>query len=187
MATFVHLTPEKSVKSILRNGIKAQIANSDMPKGVFAMPVTPDFYISHQWLRELKRGGQRTIVAVYFKIPDDESVWVGHYNNKSLHTSAAEASGIITNQESVEGYEIFIPRKIKANEIHRTKVLPQVIGWRYSPVAKGTKPCGCPVCRPRGEIKSRKIRQAYDAEELAWEEKENAEVDSSTDDVIDDP
>ena len=128
------------------------------------MPVTPSFYVSHQWLRELMRWGQRTIEAVYFKIPDDEAVWVGHYNNESIRVTAAEASGMILKQDSAEGYEVFIPRKIAAKEIHRTKQLPQVLGWRYYPGAKGTKPCGCPACQPRGEIKSRRIRTAYEEE-----------------------
>lgn len=135
-----------------------------MPKGVFAMPVVPDFYVSHQWLRELKRSGQRTMEAVYFKIPDDELVWVGHYNSESIQVTAAEAAGIVSKEESPEGYEVFIPRKISAKEIHRTKQLPQVLGWRYYPEAKGTKPCGCPACQPRGEIKSRRIREAYEVD-----------------------
>ena len=164
MATFVHLAPEKSIKSIRRSGILPQLANRELPKGVFAMPVTPDFYVSHQWLRELKRSGQRTLEAVYFKIPDDETVWVGHYNSESIQVTAAEASGIVFEHESPEGYEVFIPRKISAKEVHRTKRLPQVVGWRYFPGAKGRKPCGCPVCQRRGEIKSQRIRRAYEAD-----------------------
>lgn len=164
MATFVHLAPEKSIRSIRRSGIKPRLAHPDLPKGVFAMPVTPNFYVSHQWLRELKRSGQRTLEAVYFKIPDDQTVWVGHYNNESIQVTAAEASGIILGHESAEGYEVFIPRKIAAREIHRTRRLPQVLGWRYSPGAKGRKPCGCPVCQRRGEIKSQRIRRAYEAD-----------------------
>ena len=166
MATFVHLAPEKSIKSILRSGINARVANPEMPKGVFAMPVTPNFYVSHQWLRELKRSGQRTFEAVYFKLPDEEVVWVGHYNGESIEVTAAEAVGIILNSESTEGYEVFIPRKVSAKEIHRTKRLPQVLGWRYFPGAKGRRPCGCPVCQPRGEIKSQRIRKAYEEDFL---------------------
>ncbi len=88
MAMFVHLTPEKSVDAIRRGGIKARLADESRPKGVFAMPVTADFYVSHQWLRELKRGGQRTICAVYFRIPDEERVYIGHYAAEPLETTA---------------------------------------------------------------------------------------------------
>ncbi|MFD1044409.1 hypothetical protein ACFQ1S_01775, partial [Kibdelosporangium lantanae] len=70
MALFVHLTPEKNAKGIARSGIKLG------PRGVFCVPMVPSYVISHQWLRELRRGGQRTFVAVDFRIPDDEPVTV---------------------------------------------------------------------------------------------------------------
>ena len=60
MPLFVHLTPEKQAKRIRRAGIRGC-------PGVYCLPVGPDYYVSHQWLRELKRRGQRTIVGVYFQ------------------------------------------------------------------------------------------------------------------------
>ncbi|MBF6221771.1 hypothetical protein IU479_27115 [Nocardia abscessus] len=71
----VHLTPEKSARRIRRAGIAA----NGFHRGVFCMPVMPSYVLSHQWLRELRRGGQRLILAVDFRIPDDEPVLVGHY------------------------------------------------------------------------------------------------------------
>jgi phage-related protein len=51
-------------------------ASRDLPRGVFAVPVTRNFYVSHQWLRELKRhNAGRTVAAIYFRVPDDEQVW----------------------------------------------------------------------------------------------------------------
>ena len=88
MALFVHLAAEKESVSIRRTGIKPrrlkQPLVDDYDRIVFAMPVTDNFYVSHQWLRELKRNGQRTIVGVYFRIPDDQPVMVGHYNSVYL-------------------------------------------------------------------------------------------------------
>lgn len=81
MAMFVHLAPEKSIKRILRNGISRLRKKAGFPQGVFAMPVTRNFYVAHQWLRELKRRGQGPIAAVYFRIPDESTVWVGHYSH----------------------------------------------------------------------------------------------------------
>jgi hypothetical protein len=72
MAMFVHLTPEKNVKAIPRSRITRLHKSDSRPGGVDAMPVTRNFYVSHQWLRELKRGGQWTICAVYFHIPDEQ-------------------------------------------------------------------------------------------------------------------
>jgi hypothetical protein len=166
MALFVHLAPEKRSASIRRSGIKPQRIGEATWQGygrvVFAMPVTNDFFVSHQWLRELKRGGQKTIVGVYFRIPDDQTVMVGHYNQAHTQMSANEAAGLIFNLPNAEGYEIIIPRQIDADEIHDIKPLPQVLGWRYYPDSKGRKPCGCPVCVPRGEIKSSRIRKDYE-------------------------
>ena len=80
MASFVHLTGESNIKIIQRDGIslsKKRIS-ADIPRGVFAMPVTPDFYASHQWLRELKRKNAGDVLGVYFRIGDEETVYLGH-------------------------------------------------------------------------------------------------------------
>ena len=180
------LTPEEQSNSVRRSGLKANSRKFsfvhglfDLPRGVFAMPVTPNFYVSHQWLRELKRTGQRKIVGVYFRIPDRERVWIGHYNRDLVEVSAAEAVGIVMHHRSPLGYEVYIPRKIRAQEITRVRSLPQVVGWRCYPQAKGRKPCGCPVCLRRGEIKSQhsagdgkqahcsRLRQAFAARKWA--------------------
>jgi hypothetical protein len=163
MAMFVHLTPEKNEKSILRSGITRLRKTGQRPGGVYAMPVTRNFYVSHQWLRELKRGGQKTICAVYFRIPDDEEVWVGHYNENHHAMSAAEAVAVMMSSENREGYEVIIPRKIAKGEIHRVRHLPQVIGWRYRPGAHKLSTCMCPVCNPPGTINSRKKWEAWEA------------------------
>jgi hypothetical protein len=157
---FVHLAPESRSNLIRRNGIgrlrkgaQCQIA------GIFAMPVTRNFYVSHQWLRELKRRGQGSLIGVYFRIPDIEKVWVGHYGQMHVEMSAAEAAAEFMTSESREGWEVIIPRRIEANEIHKVRVLPQVLGWRYSPGSKGKQPfCACKFCT-RGEINSAKLRR----------------------------
>jgi hypothetical protein len=166
MTLFVHLAPENDSAAIRRAGIKPRRVGAGARTGferiVFAMPMTTDFYISHQWLRELKRNGTRTIVGVYFRIPDEQSVMVGHYNQSHAEMSANEAAGLISKLPNAEGYEVVIPRKIEAEEIHDIRTLPQVIGWRYYPEAKGHRACGCPVCICRGEINSRRLREAYE-------------------------
>ena len=128
------------------------------------MPLTRNFYISHQWLRELKRRGQRTLIAVHFRIPDKQIVLVGHYNSEHVAVTAVEASAIVMRAPKAEGYEVIVPRAIEAKEIHAIRNVPQILGWRYYPGAHGRAPCGCPVCQPRGEIRSRKLRDKYNAE-----------------------
>jgi len=163
MAMFVHFAPESAVGNIRRRGIARSRRESQnrCPRGTYAVPVTRDFYLSHQWLRELKRRSGRTITAVYFRIPDNELVWVGHYNHAHQSMTAAEAVALFMAAENREGWEVVVPRRIEAKEIHRTKVLSQILGWRYFPGAKGQPPfCPCAYCT-RGDFGSRRLRSRY--------------------------
>lgn len=159
MAMFVHLAPESRIALIRRNGIRRlRRAAGEFPGGVFAVPVTRNFYISHQWLRELKRRNEGPIAGVYFRIPDDEQIWVGHYGQAHRWLSAAEVVAEFTAAEDSRGWEIVIPRRIEAREILRTRRLPQVVGWRFSPGAKGSRPfCTCKYCT-RGDYGARRLR-----------------------------
>jgi len=80
MAMFVHLASESSAAQIRRNGVaRFRKGVGASPRGVFAVPVTRNFYASHQWLREMKRRNKGSIIGVYFRVLDDQPVWVGHY------------------------------------------------------------------------------------------------------------
>jgi hypothetical protein len=63
---------------------------------------------------------------------------------------------------NAEGYEVIIPRAIGPREIHAVRAVRQVVGWRYFPGSHARRPCGCPVCQPRGEIRSRNLRERYE-------------------------
>ncbi len=125
------------------------------------MPVTPSYMLSHQWLRELRRGGQRLIVAVDFRIPDDEPVLVGHYRAPETEMPVAEAVSVILHAEDARGYEIVVPRSIAPAELHRIRHVRQVTGWRYRPDAHGQRPCACPACLGRGEFKAADLRRRF--------------------------
>jgi hypothetical protein len=159
MAMFVHLAPTSQAALIRRNGIsRLRQAQGNRPPGIFAVPVTRNFYVSHQWLRELKRRGQGAIAGVYFRLPDEEAVWVGHYGQAHRRMTAAEAVAEFMGAESSEGWEVIIPRRIAAREIHRVRSLPQVVGWRYFPGAKGKPPfCTCKYCT-RGDYGAARLR-----------------------------
>jgi hypothetical protein len=160
MAMFVHLAPMSQVGLIRRNGIRRlRRAIGDLPGGVFAVPVTRNFYVSHQWLRELKRHKQAPIAGIYFRISDEEPVMVGHYGHSHRRMSAAEAVAEFMSAEDRQGWEVVIPRRIEAKEIHQARRLPQIVGWRFSPGAKGKRPfCTCKFCT-RGEYGSRRLRK----------------------------
>lgn len=161
MAMFVHLTLESQLPSVRRNGLRRNRRDyGEFRGGVFAVPVTRNFYVSHQWLRELKRRNAGPLAGVYFRISDDERVWVGHYGQSHQWLTAAQAVAVFDTAERREGWEVVIPRKIESDEVHRTRVLPQVIGWRYFPDAHGTKPCGCGFCQ-RGLYGGAKLRVEY--------------------------
>jgi hypothetical protein len=155
MALFVHLTPEKNVRTIVRSGIRKGA------HGVFRLPILPSYVISHQWLRELRRGGQRTFVAVDFRIPDDEPVSVGHYGRPALDMTAAQAVAVVREQDDPRGYEVVVPRAITRGELHRVRHINQVSGWQYAPGQHGQRPYACAVCLPKGAFKAADIRSRY--------------------------
>lgn len=157
MPVLVHLTPEPQARHILRVGIRAaRLRAHPAGRGVFCSPILPNFFVSHQWLRELKRGGQRTFVAIDFRLRDDEPVWVGHYGQPHVETTAGEAVGVIMRQEDPRGYEVIVPRSVEAGEILGMRAVPQVTGWRYYPNAKGKAPCTCDYCN-KGQIKGGRL------------------------------
>jgi hypothetical protein len=164
MPIFVHLAPESRLTKIRRNGIsRLRRASGDRPGGVFAVPVTRNFYISHQWLRELKRRGQGAISGVYFRLSDAEPVWVGHYGQQHRLMTAVQAVAEFRAADDRRGWEVIIPRRVGAKEIHRVRSLPQVVGWRFSPGAKGKPPyCTCKYCT-RGEYGARRLRERLGA------------------------
>ncbi len=61
------------------------------------------------------------------------------------------------------GMQIVVPRAILPKEIRAIRSVPQVLGWRYFPNAHGRKPCGCPYCQWSGGIKTRKLREEFEA------------------------
>ena len=67
MTMLVHITPAKNTRAIRRSGIRAVSGGHEGVSGVYCLPVLPSYQITHQWVRELRRGGQRTLVAVYFQ------------------------------------------------------------------------------------------------------------------------
>jgi hypothetical protein len=143
MVSFIHIADKKDEQAILGSGIKAMKRRSGL-RGVYALPVVPNYATTHQWARELKRRGNRTLMCVQFKIPDVEPVLVGKYNGEKLEMTAAEAAGAVLNHSDPMGLEVIIPRKITANEVMRTYLAPRITGWRYYPTAKGKPPfCHC--------------------------------------------
>jgi hypothetical protein len=170
MPRFIHLAPEPLAKRIRRNGIQPTRVGDWLKRNglgtanrlVWAFPVTPSFTLSHQWLRELKRTGVRTIVAVTFRVEDDEPVLARHYNELPVAMTAAQAVGLILAQPEPLGYEVMLPRRIKPAEIIAVRPVPQTVGWRVVPDRSKVWTCSCPMCIPPGTVKSARRREQFE-------------------------
>jgi hypothetical protein len=162
MATLVHLTSATRLRRILRAGIKPEATRFGSP-GVFAMPVTPNYVVSHQWTRELRKWGRGRIVAVYFRVPDDEPVKVGHYSHPHEDMTAAQAvAALMRPEHDALGYQVVIPHGIPPQAITRTRLISSRLGWRHYPGAHSRRPCGCPACVARGEYNSQRLRERFE-------------------------
>lgn len=170
MPRFIHLAPEPLTGRIRRNGIQPTrvgdwLARNGVPeldRLVWAFPVTPSFAVSHQWLRELKREGVRTLVAVVFRIADDEPVLARHYREAPRRMTATQAAGLILAQTEPLGYEVMVPRRIHPGEIVAIRHVSQKLGWRTIPGGRMSFVCSCPVCVPAGTVKSARRRAQFD-------------------------
>src|SRR5215212_6841725 len=158
MAVLVHIAPEKAARRIARAGIKPARRLGTEAAGIYCMPVLQSHTVSHQWLRELKRRGQRTLVGVYFRLRSDERVAVGRFNQTAEEMPLGRAIGLIMNSADPLGWQIIVPRAIASGEVLAVRRVSQRLGWRYFPGAHGRRPCPYPCCLEKGEIKSRRIR-----------------------------
>lgn len=164
MAIFVHIADERNAAQIKRAGLKLPRLkperSAERPWGVFALPVTPNFVLSHQWVRELKKRGFRVAVGVYFDVPDTDKVWVGRYNGEKALVTAAEAGARLLREGEL-GLEVILPRSVPAKDVRAIRALPQALGWRHFPEAheKGIF-CACKFCQ-RGEMKSQRLRKRH--------------------------
>lgn len=157
MTQFVHLTDSKSIKLIEKTGIGIAATRIDGVRGFYCTPVSRSYYKTHQWLRELKRTGVKSIHAVQFTLPSDQKVYIGRYNSEHMLVTASEAAAIFESHNDAMGLEVIVTARVPPRLVKKIYVPAQVIGWRYYPEAKGKKPfCGCKVCN-RGEMNAYRV------------------------------
>ncbi len=167
MPVLVHIAPQNEASRIRRNGLRPRrvppefLGADRYDRVVWAFPVLASYTLTHSWSRELKRWGRTALVAVTFRILDDEVVFARHFAQPPMPMRAAEASGLIRAAVDPRGYEIMVPRRIEPGEISAVRVLPEAVGWRYWPEAKNRplRVCDCPMCTPRGEVKAARYRR----------------------------
>lgn len=164
MPILVHLADERNSGKIIKNGIKTTRYSA----GVYCMPVLPNFFVTHQWLRELKQSGAKTFVGIYFRLNSSEKVYAGKYGKPHRFITLGTAIKEIMSIPDPLGYELIVPRKIESTEITKIKHLPQTLGWRYMPDSHNKKPCNCEYCL-RGTIKGRRTKDRLDEADKASE------------------
>ena len=153
MAKFVTIKTKKSAERARRSGrIKGyKFSYGLMPKkdgdkviarwdkGVFAMPLSPNYLLSHQWIAEMERCYHHVpISAIYLDIPDDTKVYYGHYAGHKTISTAAEVCGYFFDMiradeiSSLLGLEVIIPCDYLEGI---TKVNHHIkrVGWRIYP------------------------------------------------------
>jgi hypothetical protein len=163
MAQFIHLFDEANAARLRRGGIRITKAKWRSLNGVFVFPLTENFLVSHQWMRELRRRRGQAILAARIRIDDAEPVVLGKYNEPHMQVRAAEAIGIVREHTDPLGLQVILPRSVRPKEIESVYRPPKVVGWRYYPAPRGRRPCGCPYCQ-KGEPFGRRIRDAYERE-----------------------
>jgi hypothetical protein len=165
MPNLVHITSQRHAARLLRGGIAARSRGWAGDRGVYTMAVLPDFTLTHQWVRELRRWQPGVLVAVDLRIPDGEPVTAGRYGREPQRLTAAGAVGHLRGLADPRGYEIFVPRSIRPSEVRRIRALPQGVGWRHLPDAHGRRPCTCPRCLQPGTPGSARVRRRFPLDE----------------------
>lgn len=157
VAQFIHLTDSRKVSRITKSGILTTKIRRATEVGLYCTPVSMDFYRTHQWLRELKRTGVKSMHAIQFYLSSETLVKIGRYNGDHIEITASEAINIFEEHTDGLGLEVIVPHRVAASAIQRVYLPSQTLGWRFHPEAKGKKPfCGCRFCN-RGEINAYRV------------------------------
>ena len=68
----------------------------------------------------MKRRNQGPIAGIYFRVPDTQPVWLGHYGNVHRLVTAAEAIAEFANAADPFRWQVVIPRRIEARRFTRS-------------------------------------------------------------------
>jgi hypothetical protein len=150
MAKFVTIKTMKRARAIERSGIiKARKTSFLIPTArqghigeyyrvnyVDAMPVSTNYVISHQWIAEIKRMyAHMPVSAIYFDLPDEQTLYYGHYAGVKKKSTAAEVASYFYQElqkddfSHLMGFEVLIPSDIEG-AIKSIKHDMKLTGWR---------------------------------------------------------
>jgi hypothetical protein len=164
----VHLIRASSARTIRRAGIRGGAATvlelagrrAELARAVFAMPLVPDFSVTYQWVRELRRWHGESMMAVHFVLPSDEEVLVGRYG--TAHARVALRDAVRRVLKSPEGNEIVVMRSVRRREVVAIRNVTQLVGWTEVPGPRAKLDCLCQACVPPGTRDlMRRVRGAF--------------------------
>lgn len=137
MALFIHITDEKNLKSIKRNGLKL-----GAEKKIYAMPCTENYQFNHSWTREIKRHKNFVPIVVLFEVADSTPIKMGIYYRpqEAVDALAKEAFNFVKEADYPLGFQVSFDFPIPAKNIKKIYYLPKVVGWRFSPDSNGKIP-----------------------------------------------
>lgn len=163
---FVHLAPASRERAIRRSGltggraslVDARGAVVALRRAVFAMPVVADFWTTYQWLRELRQWHDERMVAVHFRVGDDELVHVGRYARPHATMAASAAAAWVVAHPA--GAQVVLARGVPEKDVLAVREVRQLVGWAGKPEPDASS-CVCPACLRRGDRAfMRRIRAA---------------------------
>ncbi|WP_211716236.1 hypothetical protein [Nocardiopsis sp. MG754419] len=130
MALFVHLTPRPNITRVQRSGVRPSNGHGDV-RGVFCFPLLPSYSVTHQWFGALgPHHGPHGLVAVDVRLPDDEPVTVGHFDDRDARrVTAAEAVRVVRELEDPGGWEVVVPRPVLRGEVQRIREVRWTTGY----------------------------------------------------------
>jgi hypothetical protein len=156
---------ERAIEKGGLKGTKTTVAtapetNIVLARAVYAMPVVADFWTTFQWLRELRRSHDERLVAVYFRVPDNEAVYFGRYNEPHMARSAAAAAAWV--RDNPAGAQVVVPRSIASKDVVAVRRVKQLVGWVEVPEPSKKFDCVCSACLPHGDRHlMRRVRGAF--------------------------
>jgi hypothetical protein len=166
----VHLARASAERAIGKGGLKgakatvptAPATSIALSRAVYAMPVVIDFWTTFQWLRELRRGHDERLAAVYFRVPDTEPLYVGRYNEPHVVRAATAAAAWVLKNPA--GAQVIVPRSIAAKDVVGIKRVKQLVGRTEVPEPSKKFACVCSACLPHGDRHlMRRVRGAFAA------------------------
>lgn len=155
----LHLAPASEARSVLRAGLRPtrwHLQGQPEPvRGIFCLPLLRDRWTTYQWLRELSQWKRQRVVAVTFRLPDEEPVWVGRFSQPHQLLRATQAAAWI--EQNPAGAEMIVDRAVDSRDLLHVREVPQLWGWTSYP----EKPPGGELPEKGHPLRQRRLRRLY--------------------------